>query len=338
MSMLKTGIVVLNWNGKDSIADCLDSLVAQSMDSKIILIDNGSVDGSLEFIKDHYPTIEMIINPVNVGFAAGVNQGINKAIELGMDYVALLNNDAVADKSWLNNLTKSLNENKSVGISTCKFISIDKSFLDSTGDLYTIWGLPYPRGRKEPVSDAYDSLVDIFGASGGASLYRVSMLKEIGLFDEDFFAYYEDVDISFRAQLAGWKVKYVPLAIAHHQIGATSSKIKGFTTYQTIKNLPWIVTKDVPAGLMFIILPRFLLAYFSFVFSAVVRGQGLYALKGLFMSLILMPKKLLQRHYIQSSRKVSTKYIDSMLVHDLPPNASKLIKLRSFWWKSTFKK
>ncbi len=336
--MLKTGIVVLNWNGKDSITACLDSLLSQSIDLKIILVDNGSVDGSLEFIKDHYTDIELIINPINVGFAAGVNQGINKAIELGMEFVALLNNDAVADKSWLGNLVKSLDDNKSVGIATCKFISLDKSFLDSTGDLYTIWGLPYPRGRKEPVSSAYDSLVDIFGASGGASLYRVSMLKEIGLFDNDFFAYYEDVDISFRAQLAGWKVKFVPNALAYHQIGATSSKIKGFTTYQTIKNLPWVVTKDVPIGLMFMILPRFLLAYFSFIFSAVARGQGSYALKGLFMSLVLMPKKLLQRYNIQSTKKVSTSYINSILVHDLPPNATKLIRLRSFWWKSSFKK
>ena len=335
--MQKTGVVVLNWNGKDSVVECLDSLQSQSSKSEIIVIDNGSVDGSLGLIKEKYPDIELIVNPVNVGFAAGVNQGISKAIELGLDYVALFNNDAVADKKWLENLVNCLGSQTEVGIATCKFISLDKSFIDSTGDLYTIWGLPYPRGRKEAVSDSYDDLVDIFGASGGASLYRVSMLKEIGLFDKDFFAYYEDIDISFRAQLAGWKVKYVPSAIAYHQIGATSSKIKGFTTYQTTKNLPWIIVKDVPFGLWFKILPRFSLAYISFIASAVARKQGWFAFKGLFVSLFLLPKKLLERRKIQSTRKSTTSYIDSIIVHDLPPNATKLRHLRSIWWKFTFK-
>lgn len=331
--MKKTAVIVLNWNGKDSIADCLSSLVAQSFKTQIIVIDNGSVDGSLEFIKDNHPDIDLIVNRRNVGFAAGVNQGINRAIKLDLDYVALFNNDAVADKNWLKHLVDTLDSNKAVGIATCKFISLDRSFIDSTGDLYTIWGLPYPRGRKEPVSDIYDNSLDIFGASGGASLYRVSMLKEIGLFDKDFFAYYEDVDVSFRAQLAGWKVKYVPLAIAYHQIGATSNKIKGFTTYQTIKNLPWVVVKDVPFGLMYKVLPRFCLAYLSFIISAFARGQGRYAVKGLVVSIVFLPKKLVQRCKIQLSKKVTTKYIASIIIHDLPPNAS---KLRGLWWKLTF--
>src|SRR6201999_312952 len=94
--------------------------------------------------------------------------------------------------------------------------------------------------------DKYDKQTAVFVASGGASLYRIKMLQEIGLFDEDFFAYYEDVDLSFRAQLAGWKVAYAPRAVAYHQIGATSGHIKGFTTYQTIKNLPLLFYKNVP--------------------------------------------------------------------------------------------
>lgn len=94
------------------------------------------------------------------------------------------------------------------------------------------------------------------------------MLQEIGLFDEDFFAYYEDVDLSFRAQLSGWKVLYSPAAIAYHQIGATSSKIEGFTTYQTIKNLPWLLWKNVPSRLLWQVVPRFKLAYVSFFISA----------------------------------------------------------------------
>src|SRR4051812_27073347 len=109
---------------------------------------------------------------------------------MGADYAAPFNNDAVADEKWLENLVGYLDSHKSAGIACCKLLSADGKTIDSTGDYYTVWGLPYPRGRGESEIDKYDSDTDIFGASGGASLYRVSMLKEVGLFDEDFFAYY----------------------------------------------------------------------------------------------------------------------------------------------------
>jgi len=159
------------------------------------------------------------------------------------------------------------------------------------------------------------------------------MLKQIGLFDEDFFAYYEDVDLSFRAQLAGWKVAFVPDAVVYHQISATSSKIKGFATYHTLKNLPLLFWKNVPLGLMPKVGPRFVLAYSSFVGRTLLRGQFGPFFKGLFMSLYLWPKKIAQRRKIQRDRKVSVSYINSIITHDLPPNAGKLRALRSAWWK-----
>ena len=159
------------------------------------------------------------------------------------------------------------------------------------------------------------------------------MLKEIGLFDNDFFAYYEDVDISFRAQLAGWKVLYEPSAVAYHEIGATSSKIPGFTTYQTIKNLPWLFWKNVPSKYLLKVGVRFYFAYISFIISALLRRQFRPVLKGVFVSTMLLPKKLVQRHKIQASAKVSPEYIWSIMTHDLPPNATKLRKIRSFYYK-----
>jgi GT2 family glycosyltransferase len=282
------------------------------------------VDGSLEFIQTNYPQVELIIHKKNKGFAGGVNAGIRKSILDDDDYVALFNNDAVADKDWLKNLVDDLQVNDDAGIATCKFMSIDREHLDSTGDMYTTWGLPYPRGRGETATDTYDDRVQVFGASGGASLYRISMLKQIGLFDEDFFAYYEDVDISFRAQLAGWKVRYVPEAIAYHKIGATSSKISGFTTYQTIKNLPWILWKNAPFTVLVRVLPRFTVAYTSFMLSAAWRGQEWPVIKGFTVMYCLLPKKLLQRLIIQHKRKVTSSYIWDSMTHELPPNATKL--------------
>jgi len=326
-STARISVVVPNWNGKDDLPACLDSLLAQTESCRIIVVENGSTDGSLEFLKSNYPQVELIVHQKNLGFDGGVNAGIRKSLADGDEFVALFNNDAVADKDWLKYLIADLETHQEAGIATCKFVSSDGTHIDSTGDLYTTWGLPYPRGRGEPINDKYDSEVEIFGATGGATLYRINMLKQIGIFDEDFFAYYEDIDISFRAQLAGWKVRFVPESVAFHQISATSSKIKGFATYQTIKNLPWVLHKNAPASVYWRIWPKFFIAYHSFVFAAIARGSVGPALKGYGKMLLLLPKKTVERWRIQHNRKVSSSYIWNLFTHELPPNAHKLRKL-----------
>ncbi|HUD06353.1 MAG TPA: glycosyltransferase family 2 protein [Candidatus Saccharimonadales bacterium] len=328
---IKVTVVVPNWNGEQYLTECINSLINQTLKPSITIVENGSRDGSLELIKTKYPELGLVINKTNLGFAGGVNSGIRKAINEGTQFVALLNNDAVADKDWLKCLVLQIVADEKVGITTCKFIDIDGKRIDSTGDFYSVWGLPFPRSRGEKVDDSKNLSTDIFAASGGASLYRVSMLNQIGLFDEDFFAYYEDVDISFRAQLSGWKVKYVSESIAYHRIGATSTKIKGFTTYQTMKNLPWLLLKNVPGSQLWKVLPRFNVAYLSFYLSAIRRHQSWFATKGIFVSVFLLPKKLLQRRRIQRNKQVTSAYIWGIIYHDLPPNALKLRRLRTGW-------
>lgn len=324
--MSKTAVIVPNWNGADELADCLDSLLAQSLKTHVIVVDNGSVDGSLELLAK-YPSVEVIKHAKNKGYAGGVNPGFKRAIEMKLDYVAAFNNDAVADKNWLERLSDELDDSPEVGAVACKLLTADGKQLDSTGDYYTIWGLPYPRGRGETDINKYDSQTDIFAASGGASLYRVSMLEQIGLLDEDFFAYYEDVDLSFRAQLAGWKVHYVPKSIAYHKISATSGKIKGFSTYQTMKNLPWLMWKNVPGTYLWRIFPRFFVAHSLFYIRAITRGHLIPATKGVFVAFWYFPKKLIQRRSIQKHRKLTATYVWNNMVHDLPPNAHALRKL-----------
>lgn len=330
MSMYSTAVVIPNLNGIDSLGSCLDSLLGQTARCTIIVVENSSEDGSLEFIQNHYPDVTVLPQKTNLGFAGGVNVGIRYALEHDFTYIALFNNDARADKRWLEPLIKAMDEPR-VGIATCKLCKSSGKTLDSTGEFYTVWGLPYPRGRGETDLDRYDNDTEIFGASGGASLYRASMLKEIGLFDEDFFAYYEDVDISFRAQLAGWKARFVPEAVAYHQISATSSKIKGFTTYQTMKNQPLVLFKNVPNRYLWRVTWRFMLAHGLFFARAVSRGQGWTALKGDAKGTLLLFKKSGARRRIQKSRKVSDEYIWNMMVHDLPPNARALRALRARW-------
>jgi GT2 family glycosyltransferase len=335
--MSKIAVVIPNWNGADSLANCLNSLVSQSVKLTIVVVDNGSSDESIEIV-NKYKDIVLIKHSVNKGFAGGVNPGFRYAIENSFDYVASFNNDAVADKNWLSELEKTLSNDQSIGIATCKLFNSDGSHLDSTGDYYTNWGLPYPRGRGETDIDKYDDQTDIFAASGGASLYRVEMIKAVGLFDEDFFAYYEDVDLSFRAQLAGWKVTYSPKAIAYHQISATSSKIKGFATYQTMKNLPLLLAKNMPRKYIYRVGWRFTLSHFLFFLRAISRGQVSAAVKGDYDGTRLLFGSFKKRRVIQRSRKVSNEYIWSIIVHDLPPNAKSLRTMRSYWWKIVGKK
>jgi GT2 family glycosyltransferase len=317
-------IVIPNWNREEDLAACLRALQAQREPGDSIVVDNGSTDGSVARVQRDFPDVELIVLPKNTGFAGGVNAGIRRALEHGYEFVALMNNDALADTQWLGQLLAGIREQPRIGIATSKIVDFAGKKLDSTGEFYTIWGLPFARGRGEPADDRYDGHRDIFGASGGASIFRTSMLKQIGLFDEDFFAYYEDTDLSFRAQLCGWRVRFVPGAVVRHRIGATSGSIKGFTTYQTLKNLPLLCYKNVPLRFLPAILPRLWLAYTLFFWSAVARGQGGAALKGWLMSILLTPKKLWQRRRIQDARTVPTAYIGELLVRDLPPGADRL--------------
>jgi GT2 family glycosyltransferase len=335
--MSKVYVVIPNWNGADSLAACLDSLLRQSEKPHVIVVDNGSTDGSLELL-EKYPKVQIIKHAENKGYAGGMNPGLQQAIDDGAEYVAAFNNDAVADKHWLRELVQALSKQPKAGIATCKLLSADGQHIDSTGDYFTVWGLPYPRGRGETDLTKYDDQTEIFGASGGASLYRVSLLQEVGLFDEDFFAYYEDVDLSFRAQLAGWEVVYVPSAVAYHQISATSNRLKGFATYQTMKNQPLLVYKNVPRRYLFRVGWRFTLAHVLFYLRAFSRRQGWMATKGDLKGTDLLFKKAEERRQIQRTKKVSDEYIWNIMVHDLPPNAHNLRRLRAAWWKLLRKK
>lgn len=328
--MNRVAIVVLNWNGIEDTLLCLESLLAQSYEHfQIVVIDNGSVDNSKELLEKYrtdHNNINVIYNPINFGFAGGVNTGIEWALNDNFDYVALFNNDAIADKDWLKSLVKSLVP-KEIGIATGLLLHQDGQTIDSSGDWLSSWGLAFPRSRGDSVSQAPKEGF-VFGATGGASLYKAELLRDIGLFDNDFFAYYEDADVSFRAQLAGWKVFYTPSAVAYHKQGATSNKIPGFTTYQTFKNLPLLFLKNVPTGLLFPIGIRFYFAYWLILLNAIAKGNGISAIEGTCKSFVLGFKALSTRMSIQRNKRVSDAYIKSILWNDLPPDQTGVRKLR----------
>lgn len=330
--MTRVLIVVLNWNGADDTKQAVASLASQSYkDYDILVIDNGSRDDSVvqlqELTKQH-SNVSLKNNAINLGFAGGVNTGIKVAIKKKYDAVALFNNDAHADKDWLASLVKEF-EKKDVAAVTGLLLHENGETVDSTGDFYSIWGMPFPRNRGDFVNQAAGSGY-VFGATGGATLYRTSLFKDIGLFDENFFAYYEDVDISFRAQLAGHKIYYTDKAIAYHKQGATSKKIPGFAVYQTFKNLPLLFIKNVPTKLFFPIGGRLFALYWLIFANAVKNGTGWYALKGWLASVwYFWTNSLWQRYTIQDHKKVTSDYINSILWHDLPPDQTGMRRLRA---------
>lgn len=315
---MKVYVIVLNWNGIDLVEACLDSLLEQTYPAEVVVVDNGSTDGSVELLEKKYSKIHLFKEDKNHGFAGGVNIGIKFAMDNGADAVALFNNDTVAEENWVENLVDSLQDQPDVGVVTSRLTQMDKKHLDSTGDFYTTWGMPFPRGRNQKAEGNFLKREYVFGASGGASLYRTKVFDDIGVFDETFFAYLEDVDISFRAQLAGWKVSYEPSAVAYHHISATSARMGSFSRYHTVKNFHLLYLKNMPGYLFWKYLPLFILHDIRLGISSTVRGGLLAYLKGCFMALLLFPRTLSLRWKIQRKRKVKTSYIDGILTHSRP--------------------
>lgn len=330
-------VIIPNWNGIAWLADCVDAALAQTVTPKVIVVDNASTDGSKPLLRDKYPQVRLIERDKNYGFTGGVIPGIEAALEGGAEAIALLNNDALPAPDWLERLAAVLEAEAKVGIVGAKIKHFEDDGLDSTGDFYSIWGFPFPRGRDEIDSGQYDGpdQRDIFAASGGASLYRAEMLRDVGNFDQRFFAYYEDVDLSFRARLAGWTVQYEPAAVVRHRIGGTSSRLaaggqtaaakrveagpSAFARYHSVKNFSYVYTKNMPAGLYWKYLPRFLASWAMMAASDIKRGLIVTNIKANLAALVNLPGILVSRWQIQRGRTVDAAVIDKQLYHALPP-------------------
>lgn len=327
-SSVRVAVVVVNWNGLEDTLLCIDSLSRSDYTNySIIVVENGSDDQSTDVLTN-LDSIILLKNNINKGFSGGVNTGIRYAISKNYDAIVLINNDAIVDTKWLGELVLASDK---YSIVTSLLLNETGSNIDSTGEKYSYWGMPFPRLRNQTVNNTPKS-GEVFGATGGATFYKTSLFKEIGLFDETFFAYYEDVDISFRAQLAGHKIYYTNKAIAYHKQGASSKKIPGFTVYQTFKNIPLLYAKNVPNALLIPIGVRLFLTYTLMFGHALKRGSGKYALKGWVQSVRYFWSHVLkERKKIQQSKVVSTAYIRSIIYPDLPPDQTGMRRFRKFF-------
>jgi len=239
-------VIILNWNGKRYLKECLLSLKKQTYKNfEVILVDNGSADGSVDYIKDNFGDfVKLIENKANLGFAEGNNIGIRNS---SGKYILLLNNDTKADPLWVEELVKVAESDDKIGMCASKILSLDDpKIIDNVGHLIYKDGLSRGRGRLEYDQGQYDNIEEVFLPSGCAALYRKKMLNEIGEFDKDFFAYSDDTDIGIRGRLAGWKCMYVPGAVIYHKYSGSTSPYALFKAFHAERNRLWIAIKYFP--------------------------------------------------------------------------------------------
>jgi GT2 family glycosyltransferase len=213
-------VIVVNWNRKELLRACLLSLLCQEgVQIEIIVVDNGSSDGSVEMLEQEFRSVRVIRNTVNRGFCAANNQGIAAA---SAEFIALLNNDAEACPNWLCQLRRVFDGSPDVGMAASKvLVWEDPRRIDKAGHLIYLDGQNRGRGSGELDTGQYDTMEEILWPDGCAAMYRRSMLEQIGGFDEDFFAYADDAELGLRARIAGWRCFYTPAAVVRHHRGAT---------------------------------------------------------------------------------------------------------------------
>lgn len=320
-------VIVINYNGKEFLKDCLESIYGQTYHNfELIVVDNGSTDGSVQFIKEKFPDTILIENKENLGFAVANNQGIE--ISRGK-YVALLNNDTVVDRDWLKNLvTAAESSSENTGMWAGKILSLENpNIIDSVGGLIiSNDGIAKGRGRLERDIGQYDREEEVFIPSACAALYRKRMFDEVGLFDEDFFAYCEDTDLGLRARLAGWKTISAPKAVVYHHYSGTTGKYTSIKAYLVERNHIWLAIKNFPLSkLLFLPLYtfwRYLMQVYGIFRKKGAGGRFLEDFSGSELLIILLkalwgatkgiPVILKKRRYIQKKKIVTDKEINNL--------------------------
>lgn len=235
-------VVIANWNGRSWLSHCLPTLAQQTFaDFEVIVVDNGSNDDSIPWLATHWPTVRLIPLKRNVGFAAANNLGIRAARG---QFIVTLNNDTLADPDWLAQMVTAVSA-PDIGMVAAKILVWhDPNKLDSTGIEIDAAGMAWNRGDGRPAHTPFPA--EVFGPNAAAALYRREMLAQIGLFDEDFFAYYEDVDLAWRARRAGWRCVYTAEAQIRHWHSATGGQNKPLKAYLLGRNRVWCLLKNYP--------------------------------------------------------------------------------------------
>ena len=296
-------IIIPNYNGLEHLVTCFDSIEAQSYrDYKVILVDNGSSDASVKYTQEKYAGYFTVRLDKNYGFARAINEGIKFSFDkTNCEFILLLNNDIELHPDFLKTCMETFTRVPEAGFIAVKMLNYyDRTIIDDCGDFIKgNGGSPMARGNDEKDAGQYDKEEFIFGACAGAAFYRKEMFLKTGLFDESFFAYYEDIDFSFRGQMLGYKCYYQPKAVCYHKRGGTISiATEGYQTELCERNLILLRAKNYPFLIYLTYQPFFLAArlkrYIGFMrYHSVI--LFLRALKGYIRGLLLFPFQLKKR-------------------------------------------
>ena len=310
-------VIIPTYNGLENVKSVLESLKNQCK-HRIIIVDNGSCDGTRDYIKSERKDILLIENSSNLGFSKAVNMGISLSLKSQQaDTILLLNNDIELESGFIEKGLETFSVNKEIDFIAVKMMNyFNRDVIDDTGDfLRRNGGTPMARGHGEKDTGKYDKPEFIFGACAGAAFYKSELFREAGLFDEDFFAYLEDVDLSFRFQSMGFKCYYNPELVCYHKRRETTNKFSGWETYYTERNLVTLRLKNYPLGLYLKYSPLFFLSrikrYVRFLFQY-PKGTFGYAVKGYFGGLLQVTKTISKRKIVQSKRTVSSYYLENI--------------------------
>ncbi|MGD9145399.1 MAG: glycosyltransferase family 2 protein [Anaerolineae bacterium] len=306
-------VVIPNWNGVHHLPVCLDALQDQSYPHiEVILVDNGSTDGSQALVREQYPEVRLLALERNLGLTGGNNAGFRTARG---EILISLNNDTEAHPDFVEALMTALQEHPEAGMVAAKMLLFDRrDHIHSAGDGYGSNGIPFNRGVWEKDEGQYDEPGWVFGGCGGAVAYRRTMLDDIGLFDEAFFMYCEDVDLNWRAQLAGWRCWYTPQAVVYHKLSATGGG--PIASYYTGRNTLWVIAKNYPGALLRRHWSPILRAQWHVARDALRawRGEAAQArLRGQIAGLLGWPKMRRAHRAIQATRRVPDEYLESLL-------------------------
>jgi GT2 family glycosyltransferase len=297
-------VIVPTLNGAHLLPDCLDSLVHQSYSNlEVIVVDGASTDDTAGLLARAYPDVRRLHLRRNAGFAGNVNAGLRAARG---EIACLFNNDARAEPDWVAACVETLTAHPSIGSVASKVLYADGRTINSAGDLFCRDGAARQRGAGEPDGPRWNQLEPVFGAMGGAAAYRRAMLADVGLLDEAFFMYLEDVDLAFRAQLLGWSCVYQPRARVYHRGGASGGG--KLASFYNGRNLIRLLAKDLPSGLVPRMLPAILRYQARRAREAMAAWRGPAAratLRGQLCGLAGLPRHLADRPPVQRRRRIS---------------------------------
>lgn len=308
-------VIVLNYNGRRWLEGCLDALVSQqnAPPFEIVFVDNASSDGSTTFVAERYPSVTVIRNERNLGFAAGNNVGARAATG---GWLAFLNNDTVAAREWLAKLWQAATDpahEDDVALATSRIESLARpGMLDSAGDGYLRAGGAFKRGHGGPASQ-FPQSGEVFGACGAAFMIRRDVFEALNGFDERFFMVYEDVDLSYRARLAGYRCWYVADAVVRHAGSGTLGVASAKAVYYGQRNLELTWLKNTPFLLLLRTLPSHAFYSTAGLLHYLLQGRGIAAFGGKAAALLALPGLLSRRWAVQRDRRVGVRALHAVM-------------------------